>query len=111
MKPVLQPGELDRRIAIQQRSVTRDAYGGEVVTWVTFATVWARRRDLAGRELVMAQEQQAPRTVEYAIRYRAGVSPAMRVVEGSRTSVINGVLEVGRREWMALQCTDYSGGS
>lgn len=110
MRQVLQAGELDRRITIQRKSVARDAYGAEAITWVTLAVLWARRRDLTAREYNAAAEQQSARTVAYDIRYRTDLTTAMRIVEGSRMSSIVGIAEMGRREWLTLTCTDFTGG-
>ena len=45
---MISAGELDRRVTIEQRTVTRDAAdGSQVVVWAPLATVWARMRESA----------------------------------------------------------------
>ena len=34
-------GKMDRRIVIEQPTVTKDDWNYDVVTWTTLATVWA----------------------------------------------------------------------
>lgn len=38
------PGRLDRRVALHYSEATRDATGGQALTWVEAATVWAAKR-------------------------------------------------------------------
>ncbi len=75
-------GRLNRRVTLQQKSVTRDALGAEVVTWVDVATVWAEVSPYSGREFVALRQAQDEITTRITIRYRRGVTPAMRVVHG-----------------------------
>jgi head-tail adaptor len=43
-------GKLDRLIVIQSLTQTKDAEGGMVDSWSTFATVWAKVANLSGNE-------------------------------------------------------------
>ena len=47
---MLPAGRLKDRVTIHSRSVTRDAYCAEVITWATLATVWASVESISGRE-------------------------------------------------------------
>ena len=41
-QPFIQPVELNaQRIELQAKNVTRNSIGEELVTWATYATVWA----------------------------------------------------------------------
>lgn len=75
----MRSGALRHHITIQQKTVTRDSYGAEVVTWSTFATPWADIQPLNGRELIAAQATQSEVTGKIIMRYLAGVLPAMRI--------------------------------
>jgi head-tail adaptor len=37
----MQAGKLREYVTLQEKSVTRDAFGGEVVTWTTVESVYA----------------------------------------------------------------------
>ncbi len=101
----MRAGALDRRIEIQSYSATRDAIGGEVRFWTTTATVWAQKRDTAGRESEKAgREALAEVETVWRIRYCAGVSPKMRVKFGSQLWSIEAIAEIGRREGLDLRC-------
>lgn len=78
----MQLGRLNRRITIQQKSVSRDAYGGESITWTDVATVWAAVLPIRGREYVAIRAAGAELTTRFVIRHRDGVTPAMRVSHG-----------------------------
>lgn len=75
----MRPGALRHYITIEQKTVTRDAYGAETVTWATFAQPWADIRPLNGQELIAAQAVQSEITGKIIIRYIAGVVPSMRI--------------------------------
>lgn len=83
--PMFDPGRLDRRIVLQTASVTRDAMGGEVITWVTTATVWARKMPVSGGRFYSAESKNYDASLEYTIRHRTDVVTGMRVVHGDDT--------------------------
>ena len=90
-------GQLDRRITIENRTVTQSATGAPTETWATFATVWAGKRDLRGREYFEARQDQAEVTTEFTIRYLTGLQREMRIRYDGDTYDIMHVAELGRR--------------
>jgi SPP1 family predicted phage head-tail adaptor len=75
---------LNKRVTLQQLSAARDAAGQPLPdAWVDVVTVWAGIRDLLGKQYVAAQATQNPVTSEITIRFREGVTAAMRVVHGA----------------------------
>lgn len=80
-------------ITIEQKSVTRDGYGGEVVVWTTFCTTWARIYPLTGRELFAAQAVQSEITAKFLMQYVAGITPAMRINHDGRHYDIHAVID------------------
>lgn len=91
----MRPGALRHYITIEQKTVTRDAYGAETVTWATFAQSWAGIRPLNGRELIAAQAVQSEITGKIIIRYIAGVVPAMRIAYDGKYYDIQAVIDAG----------------
>ena len=90
----MRAGTLRQRITIQQKTVTRDAYGAEVITWADVVTDEpAAVLPIRGREYVALKQAQADVTTRFVIRYRSGITPAMRILHGSAvydiTDVIN----------------------
>jgi SPP1 family predicted phage head-tail adaptor len=96
----MQAGALDQRVAIQQKSITRDAYGAEVVTWVAVATVWMSAEPISGREYVALRQAQSDVTTRFRMRYRPGITTAMRLLWAGQTFNVTEVLIPGgaRRE-------------
>jgi SPP1 family predicted phage head-tail adaptor len=100
-------GERTRQIRIEQRTGVKDAFGQAIDSWVPVATTWARIRTLSGGEALRAQAMVSEASVELEIRYRAGVTAAMRAVYGSRIFNIGFVNDVdARHETMLLVCSE-----
>lgn len=76
----MESGLLNRRITIQQRTGARDEYGGISEDWENVATCWARVVPLRGQELYRAQQVRAGSSHYFYIRYREGITAAMRII-------------------------------
>lgn len=95
-------GDLDRRITIQQRSVSKDSGGRDVVTWPARATVWAAKRDVSGREQMQAGQVTAEQITRFIVRWRADVADTDRILFGSTVYAVQHQAEVGRREFLQI---------
>lgn len=73
-------GKLDQRITFQQKGVTKNAIGEEVVTWSDVVTVWAEVVPLRGREFYAANQTQQVVDVRFRIRARSGLTNDMRLL-------------------------------
>lgn len=80
----MRAGALRHRITIQQKTIGTDAFGGPTETWADVCTVNASIEPLNGRELILAQSVNAETTERIRIRYRSGITAAMRIVFGAR---------------------------
>lgn len=95
---------MDRRIVIQSVSESRDAMGGVTQSWSTFATVWAERKDLTGREYFTAgQSERAEIESIWRIRYLSGLTNKHRFTHGGETYDIESIAVIGRNEAMELR--------
>lgn len=83
-------GKMHSRIELQSSSATND-YGEELLTWATYATVWAHIEPLSGRELLRAEAVDSQNTVRVRIRYNSSVDSTDRIRFGSRIFEINSV--------------------
>lgn len=100
---MLRAGDLNRQVALQSRSVTRDGFGQEAVDWSTFATVMAKIKPLSGRELDLARAINRETTHEVTVRYRTNLTTAHRVVYQGRNYNIHSILdEEMRHEYLVL---------
>ena len=103
----MRAGDLRHRVTIQRLVGTRDSYGEVQGSWTDVATVWAAVEPLRGREFLEAQMAQAAATIRVRIRYRADLTPEMRVVYGSQLLNIRAVIDVeGRHRELWLMCEE-----
>jgi SPP1 family predicted phage head-tail adaptor len=101
----LAAGTMDRRITLQQATVTYDALNNPTETWATLATVWASKEDLSDSERVAAAEVGAAMTTRFRIRYSdkvSGINPKNRLTFDDRTWDIQNVKEIGRKEGLEI---------
>ena len=98
-------GTLDRRITIEQRIDTRDAFGEPIAAWTPLAVVWASLESLQGQELIETQETNAKRKARFRIRWRDDVTEKTRVAWDGEVWDINQVNEIGRRVGLELLVT------
>lgn len=101
-------GRLDRRIVIQQATTAADSFNEPVQTWATLATVWAIAEPVSDGERQRAGETLASKSYRFTIRWSYDVfeiDPRNRVVFDGRTYDIQGVKEIGRREFIEITAT------
>jgi SPP1 family predicted phage head-tail adaptor len=91
----LSAGKLRHRLRIEEYVALEDSHGdpiqdattGEISkAWETVATVWGAIEPLSAREYVQSGAKQSEMAARITIRYRSGLTAAMRFVH-----VVNGV--------------------
>lgn len=111
---MLSSSELDRRVTLQLRTVTRDAtYKSEVVTWPDIATVAAKVLESSTAPAVGGSATDAAalyaRPMKIRIRWRTGLDKSTtRLVYGGQILRITGMAEMGRREGIEFACEDWA---
>jgi SPP1 family predicted phage head-tail adaptor len=102
----LKIGGLDRKITIQQKTVSRTALGDETEAWGTLASVWAKVIPMSGREYFNGQSVQrtSSKFSRFQIRYLASVSQdtQLRVLYQGLTYDIQNIAEIGRKAGLEL---------
>jgi SPP1 family predicted phage head-tail adaptor len=96
-------GDLDRRLTIQAKTITRDSAGGAIETWTDETTVWAQKVDTTGREFRAAQATYPEVTYVFRIRYNRTLTTAHRLYFEGRYLDILQINEEGRRESQLVQ--------
>lgn len=91
-------GSMDQRVTLQSRSVTKDAMGQDVITWVDVATVWARRINQRSAEAFAAAQMGDDDVVELHIRHRTDVRTTWRLQWGGVGYDITSVSDFGGRK-------------
>lgn len=97
---MLPAGKRDRRLKLQRAQTQKNDLNEDVITWVTFATVFAEKTDVSDGERVRAAEVGAELTTRFRILYSnqvSDLSPRDRCVLGTLVYDITGVKEIGRR--------------
>ena len=100
-------GLLNRRVMLEEPVRNADASGGAAVSWKQTARLWAHIKPLSGRERLQHEKTTSRVTHEVAIRYRKGLSPAMRFNDGGRVYAIHTVLDPDQtRCWHHCRCSE-----
>lgn len=86
----MEAGKLDRRVRLQAPAEMKNAIGEGVRSWVDIATVWAQIEPLSSRELLAQRREVSDVSTRIRIRYRPGITAAMRIVHGSNVYRIDG---------------------
>ncbi len=101
----------DKRIMIQAPIADNSLTGAGDGSWEEIDSVWAEVKDILpsrGEQLANGISL-ATRPARVCIRWREGVTPAMRFVLGSRIMQITaGPVEIGRRDELEFMVEDYS---
>jgi SPP1 family predicted phage head-tail adaptor len=97
-------GDLRNKIIIQHD--TSDGISAPV--WATFDTVWANKRGLVGRVFYQAAAVQSESDVIYTIRFKAGITAGMQILDGTNTFRIKAppVDSDGRKIWLEIHAEE-----
>lgn len=99
----MRAGALDSRIELQRRTLSApNSTGEKVETFATYATVWAEKLDVRGREFFAAGGTQAELATRFRIRYRTDVVLTDRIVADSRSYNISYIGRIGRKHGLEL---------
>jgi len=98
------PGKLDRRITLQQRTFAGNAYSEPIETWTTLATVWAAiEYPITGSDEETADKLNiARRRAIFTIRHLDSVDFVSRILYGSEIYDIERISEFGRKQYLKL---------
>jgi SPP1 family predicted phage head-tail adaptor len=97
-------GRMDRRITIIEKDLSiGDSNEDYVDAWVEFDTVWARKEDLRGKEVVTADKVQFMYLTVWSIRKLEGLKADMRIVYKGQVYEIVQISEgEGRERWLDI---------
>lgn len=102
----LPAGKLRHRISIEQKTHQQDPETGAMTgVWSPLVqSLPAAVEPLSGREYIAAAQQKSTITARITIRYRTGITAAMRVLHGPLVYNIRAVLPDPNtgREWLTL---------
>jgi SPP1 family predicted phage head-tail adaptor len=85
----MQAGKLREYVTLQEKSVTRDAFGGEVVTWTTVESVYAELDPWQMRQRLTLRRQQGDAVIGLRVRWPSQATMAKRyLVDGTGYHII-----------------------
>ena len=93
----MQAGRLRHRVELQKPIRAQDASGEIVISWLTYATVWAFVKPLTGQERLEAQQVTPGISHEVRMRYRRDVISDHHVLYDNRTLEIDAVIDVNEQ--------------
>lgn len=104
----MRAGTLRYQYTIQQRgTATQNSHGEDTTPWEDLVTVWMAMEPLSGREFFAAQATQSEVTHQATMRYRSGITTAMRITKDSRVWDIESVTDVTERHReLRLMCVE-----
>lgn len=93
-------------VSLQRRATGQGPRGQALESWQTVVqSMWAGVEPMRGRDYFAAGQMQVPTDVRVVIRWRAGVEPGMRIVDGDQVYEIVMPVDVGgRRVTLELMC-------
>lgn len=103
-------GQLDRRLTPRTPTTTDDGHGGQAVAWTDGDPIWARVRELSGRESLTAGAISSRPVYVVTIRYRSDIVTTMRLHWAARAKTMEIVavrdVDEGRNQWLELECVE-----
>lgn len=101
-------GDLDRRIVIERATSTTNSFNEPVLTWGTYATIWASRSDVSDGERNAAGQVGSYLMSRFVIRS----SPTTRAIKPSDRVSYDGIWNIhgikqtqdGRNRFLELTC-------
>lgn len=91
----MKAGELNRRITIQEKTVTRGTSGGEAFTWTDKVLLWAQANDEGGKEVVENEALITVHLMDFVLRYRTDLDTEMRIIYNTKIYEILSIDELG----------------
>lgn len=106
----LNAGRLRQRVRIEKPIFTQDPETGALVETIQIiGTVFASIEPLSAREFIAAQQTQSQITARIVIRYRAGLTADMRLVDVATGTIYNPAAfipdPVTGKDWITIPAT------
>ena len=90
----MRAGTLDQRVTLEQRVEGQDEAGQPFEDWMPVFDAWAAVEPLRGREVIRADAVANITDVLVKLRYRPGVTNAMRIRHGDDVYDIESVANI-----------------
>jgi SPP1 family predicted phage head-tail adaptor len=102
-------GDLNRRIAVQVKTVSKDSTGQLIETWADSFFVWSKIITSGSGEFFASQKLYAQTTMVIKVRNTQRITVLNRIRYGSKTLEILGVNdENAAHEYLLLTCKEVA---
>lgn len=98
----MNPGDLNRRLVLEEPTETPDGAGGVTRTFAPVMTLWASVEPVSARNGPIADAQGATVTHRIVVRRRAAVSTRHRFVEGATVYRIVSLRDDAARRFLII---------
>jgi SPP1 family predicted phage head-tail adaptor len=99
------PGKMNRRITVQQRTFSKGSAGGRVDTWADAFDVWAELVTARTNEAIIANAERERDVKRFRVRYREAFNTGdFRILYRMRFYDLEGIEEEGLKDRMLLTC-------
>ncbi len=103
----MRAGKLKTLLVVQQKTLTPDGMGGSTVTWTEFCQLYGDEIINQAKSQSTADQLSSIQICKWKTRYRAGITPKMRLVAGTRVFEIDAAYDPSRkRERLEIICTE-----
>lgn len=100
-------GKMRHRITFQRPTEEKDILAGYKDDWLDVCTVWAQISPVSGKEY-LSQVRETMVTHKIYCRYRAGITPRMRIKFKDRIFRIVSILNWDERnEGLTIMCEEH----
>lgn len=100
-------GKLRHRVSIYNPDTVDDLAGGPAAAGALLREVWAAIEPMSSRELAYMAQQQIRATHKLTLRYASDITPYMKLVTGTRSFKIVGMVnEDERNRFLVLTCEE-----
>jgi SPP1 family predicted phage head-tail adaptor len=96
------PGSLNKRITIEELSITKDAGGTAKKDWTDFTTVWANKFVRSGNMKDGEHSSRVQEDVEWTIWYRDDINTNMRIKYNNQYYRIEFIDEIGNKDGLKI---------
>ncbi len=108
---MIDPGKMRHRITFQEFDGEEDGFGDPLEAddshWNDVATTWAAIDPISGREFYAAEQSQSEVSHKVRLRYRSGITTAMRISFGNRRFKIISIIDwEERHESLLIMCKE-----
>jgi len=101
-----QLGELNQRIELLKRATITESNGGQVTTYSSLGSTWAKLEWGAGGQSELGDADVTKLSAQITLRFRSDLEPGDRAIVADQQFDIDSIADInGRRAYLRCGCT------